>query len=338
MIKKTLQEILFQPRAWEKTIQAFNEQKNEILSFFENHEKAKIVMTGCGSSYYLSLVCSALYMRFTGKESMGISASEILLNPETVFVNNQEYLLVSISKSGKTSETLSAARCMKDNGRGAILLISCYEQSEIAKYADSSILFPYTAEETKYVTKSFSSMLLCFQLITASISNNRLFEKELLQLSKHGDRLIQRYQLSLWHLANEKDFNLYIFLGHGPYFGIASEAMLKLKEMACVPAEVYHGMELMHGPKYAVNEKTMIIYFMSESIKQEEVKLLSKVKSLGGYIMVICEKSTAEIAGLTDNVFELNSGLSENATPALSLLLTQLFGYYRALAVGKDVE
>jgi glucosamine--fructose-6-phosphate aminotransferase (isomerizing) len=144
--------------------------------------------------------------------------------------------------------------------------------------------------------------------------------------------------LSLQQLTNNKDFDLYIFLGHGPYFGIASEAMLKLKEMACVPAEAYHGMEFMHGPKYAVNGKTMITFLISESIKQEEIELLSKVKSLGGYITVICEKSTAEITGLADSVFELNSGLSENATPALSLLLTQLFVYYRALAVGKEVE
>jgi glucosamine--fructose-6-phosphate aminotransferase (isomerizing) len=172
MMSKTLQEILSQPCAWEKTIKAFSEQKNEILSFFENHQKAKIIMTGCGSSYYLPLVCSALYTRFTGKESMGISASEILLNPETVFANDQEYLLISISKSGKTFETLSAVRYMKDNGKGGTMLMSCAEQSEITKYVDFSIIFPYAAEETKYMTKSFSSILLCFQLITASFSNN----------------------------------------------------------------------------------------------------------------------------------------------------------------------
>ena len=337
-MRKTLQEILFQPHAWEKTINAFSEQKNEIVDFFENHQKAKIIMTGCGSSYYLPLIGSALYTRFTGKESMGIPASEILLNPETIFANDQEYLLIPISRSGKTSETLSAARYMKENGKGGTLLISCTEESETAKYADLSIICPEAAEETKYMTKSFSSMLLCFQLITASVSKNQLFEKELLQLPEHGDRLIKEYQLSLQQLANDKDFDLYIFLGHGPYFGVASEAMLKTKEMACTPAEAYHGMEFMHGPKYAVNEKTIITYLMSESTKKEEIELLTKVKSLGGYIMVICEKSTAEIADLADIVFELNSGLSENATPVLSLLLTQLFGYYKALAVGKDLE
>jgi fructoselysine-6-P-deglycase FrlB-like protein len=115
-MRKTIQEILFQPRAWEKTINAFNGQKNEIINFFENYQKAKVILTGCGSSYYLPLIGSVLYTRFTGKESMGIPASEILLNPETIFANDQEYLLISISRSGKTPETLSAARYMKDSG------------------------------------------------------------------------------------------------------------------------------------------------------------------------------------------------------------------------------
>lgn len=140
-------------------------------------------------------------------------------------------------------------------------------------------------------------------------------------------------------MANDKNFDLYIFLGHGPYFGIASEAMLKTKVMACVPAEAYHGMEFMHGPKYAVNEKNNYNLLSLRKYKERrKSNYLKKLKSPGGYIMVICERSTTEITDLADNVFELNSRLSENATPVLSLLLTQLFGYYKALSVGKDLE
>lgn len=337
-MRKTIQEILFQPRAWEKTIHAFNEQKDEIVNFLDRHQAAKIILTGCGSSYYLPLIASTLYTRFTGKEAMGIPASEILLNPETVLANDQKYLLVSVSRSGKTPETLSATRHIKEGHKGGTMLISCTDQSEIARYADFSFLCPDAAEETKYMTKSFSSMLLGFQLMTASLSNNRLFEEELMQLPGHGDRLIGEHRVSLKQLADGEDFDLYIYLGHGPYFGVASEAMLKIKEMACVPAEAYHGMEFMHGPRYAVNERTMITYFVSERIKKEEIEVLKKLKSLGGHLLVICEKSTPEITALANNVFELNTGLSENATPALSLLLSQLFEYYKALAIGKELE
>lgn len=337
-MKKTIQEISFQPTAWRDTIIAYNEQKKRIMDFFEMHRDAKILLTGCGSSYYLPLIGSSMYTRFTGKASMGQPASEIMLNPEIVFADDQKYLLISVSKSGKTPETLAAARYVKENEIGGTMLISCTEQSEIARYADLSFICPNAAEETKFMTKSFTSMLLGFQLMIASISKNSSFEAELLKLPVHGERLINQYQLSIEQLAYKNDFDLYIFLGHGPYFGVASEAMNKTKEMGRVPAEAYHGFELMHGPNYAVNDKTLITYLLSEIIKEEEIKLLRRARTLGGTIMVICEKSTAEITDLSDYLFELNSGLSENATPLLSLLLVQLFGYYNALALGKELE
>jgi glucosamine 6-phosphate synthetase-like amidotransferase/phosphosugar isomerase protein len=66
--------------------------------------------------------------------------------------------------------------------------------------------------------------------------------------------------------------------------------------------------------------------------------LLKRIKDLGGNIKIICEESSPEILKLANDVFELKCGLSENATPILIMLLTQLYGYYRALATGKDIE
>lgn len=337
-MRKTIQEILYQPQAWEKTIKTFTEQKTEIINYLKNHKTAEVILTGCGTSYYLSLAAAAQHTKFTGKKSRGIPASEIMLNPSTVFARGKDYLLVSISRSGKTPETLSATRYMKETVKGGTLLISCTENSEMAKHSDFSIVCPEAAEQTKYMTKSFTSMLLGFQLLTAFISGDRSFEEELKQLPGHGERLISEYQSSLENLAGTGDYNLYIYLGHGPLYGLAAESMLKIKEMACTPAEAYHGMEFMHGPKYAVNDKTLITYLLSDSIRNQEIELLKRVKDLGGNIRVICEKSTRELTGITDDIFELKSGLSENATPILIMLLTQLYGYYRALAVGKDLD
>ena len=194
------------------------------------------------------------------------------------------------------------------------------------------------AEETKYMTKSFTSMLLGFQLITAWKSRNQQFEEELLQLPQNGERLINQYQPVMERLANSEDFKLYIYLGHGPMYGIAQESMLKLKEMACTPAEAYHGMELMHGPKYAVDDQTMIFYLLSDSATVQEISLLKRIKKWGGNIKIICEEASTGISEVAHDVYELRSGLSENARLVLVMLLTQLYAYYRALAVGKDIE
>lgn len=337
-MRKTIQEILFQPIAWKKTIKVFSERKEELMNYLKDYQSAEIIMTGCGTSYYLPLIGSALYTKFTGEKARGVPASEIMFFPETIFTKDKKYLLIPISRSGKTPETLSATRYMKEVVKGGTLLISCTEGSEIAQYTDLSIVCPEACEETKYMTKSFTSMLLGFQLLIANISGNHLYEKELMQLPEYGEILINKYQLLLEQLASNRASNLYIYLGHGPLYGIAAESMLKIKEMACTPAEAYHGMEFMHGPKYAVDDKTMIIYLISDSVQKQEIELLQRIKGLGGYVVVICEESTPEIVKIANDIFELRSGLSEYSTPILKMLLTQLYGYYRSLAIGKDLE
>jgi len=337
-MRKTIREILFQPNAWANTIRSFSEQREALLNYINKYENGEVILTGCGTSYYLSLTGSALFTEFTGRRSRGVPASEIMLFPGSVLAKNQKFLLVPVSRSGKTPETLSAVRYVKDIVRGGTLLISCTENSEMGAYSDTSILCPEAAEETKYMTKSFTSMLLGFQLLTSYCAGKTTFEKELLQLPEHGERIIARHQSSLENLANTGDFNLYIYLGQGSYYGLAAESMLKIKEMACTPAEAYHGMEFMHGPKYAVDGKTMIIYILSESVREQEIVLLKRIKDLGGHIMVICDTYKPDLEGIADHVFELNCGLSENARHVLIMLITQLYGYYRALAVGKDLD
>ncbi len=234
-MRKTLQEILYQPKAWANTIKAFSDQKTEIVSYLKNYHESEIILTGCGTSYYLPLTAAAMYTNFTGKRARGVPASEIMLFPDTIFAKDQNYLLVPISRTGKTPETLAATRYVRDVLKGGTLLVTCTEGSEVAKHSDLTLICPEAAEETKYMTKSFTSMLLGFQLMTAFKSGNESFEKELTQLPQHGERIITQFQSSLEKLANTQNFSLYIYLGHGPLYGIAAESMLKIKEMACTP-------------------------------------------------------------------------------------------------------
>lgn len=337
-MRKTIQEILSQPTIWEKTIKSIYGQKEELLSYLEKHQSSELILTGCGTSYYLPLTAAALYTKFTGELSRGVPASEIILFPETIFAKDKKYLLVPISRSGKTIETLTAAKYVKENLLGGTLLISCTETSEMSQTADFTINCPDACEETKYMTKSYTSMLLAFQLLTAFKTGNQSFEEELLTLPVHGQRLIKEFQSVMEQLAASQDFNLYVYLAQGPLYGVACESMLKIKEMACTPAEAFHGMEFMHGPKYAVTDKTLIWYLLSDSVLDQEITLLKRIKAHGGNVKIICEKATPEISELGTDIFELKSGLSENARMILVMLLTQLYGYYRALETGNDID
>src|SRR4030042_5546830 len=114
--------------------------------------------------------------------------------------------------------------------------------------------------------------------------------------------------------------------------------MLKIKEMACTPAEAYFGMELMHGPKYAVNDRTLITYFLSDSAKEQQIDLLKKIRNLEAKVAVNCDETSPELTNTADYVINLQSGLSDYSRLILTMLISQLYAYYRALAMGQDIE
>jgi glucosamine--fructose-6-phosphate aminotransferase (isomerizing) len=128
-----------------------------------------------------------------------------------------------------------------------------------------------------------------------------------------------------------------VYLGQGPFYGIACESMLKLKEMACTAAEAYHSMELMHGPRYAVDGHTLVTVLLSDGARAEEIDLLTKLKKMGATVCVICDESEPGIAGNADYVIELGSALPDFARVPLYMPVTQLYGYFRAVATASSL-
>jgi glucosamine--fructose-6-phosphate aminotransferase (isomerizing) len=337
-MKKTIQEILFQPQAWQKTIDSFEKNKTEIAKYLMIYQDAELVFTGCGTSYYLSLIAANLYSRLDQQKAQGVPASEINLYPDAVFTRGQKYLLIPFSRSGKTAETLETLNYFKKEFSAGRFLITCTAESEMTRLSEKVFLCPSAAEKTKYMTKSFTSMLLAWQLMITYKTGNKTYQAELIQLPSHGERLLKQFQLFCEKLASNYHFTLHVYLGHGPRYGIAAESMLKLTEMARTPAVVYHGLEFLHGPKYSVNDRTLIIYFLSDSAKEQEIDLLTKIRKFNTKIVVICDETVPEITDLADSVICLNSGLSEYSRLILTMLFSQLYAYYRALAVGEEIE
>jgi D-arabinose 5-phosphate isomerase GutQ len=169
-------------------------------------------VAGCGTSYYLPLTAAALYTKFTGETARGVPASEIMLFPNTLFAKDRHYLLIPISRRGKTPETIAATRYVKEVVKGGSLLITCTERSELSEDADLTLICPGAAEETKYMTKSFTSMLFGFQLLTAFKCGSKLFEEELAQLPQQGERIITHYQTLLEKMANTQAFSFWVIL------------------------------------------------------------------------------------------------------------------------------
>ncbi|UCD37176.1 MAG: SIS domain-containing protein, partial [Fidelibacterota bacterium] len=134
------------------------------------------------------------------------------------------------------------------------------------------------------------------------------------------------------------DYSKFVFLGQGPYYGLACEAMLKMKEMSLSVSEAYHSLEYRHGPKSLVDDNMLLTCLVSERARDEEKILLKEMKTLGARTLVICEQADPEIESAGDYLVELNSDLTDESRLILYMPFLQLLAYHNAVAKGLDPD
>ncbi|WP_369017975.1 SIS domain-containing protein [Thermatribacter velox] len=331
----TYLEIHKQPITWEKTLSHL--QQKAKTNQFLNKKYDEIIFTGCGSSYNLSLTASYLWQAINQERTRGVPASEIFLFPEGVFLPNQQYLLFGISRSGETSETIKALQTSeKENTTIDTVGITCEDNSTLIHYSKYQVITSEAHEESVVMTQSFSTMLLSLLFLALKKKENlprALFELPSLlnELLPTGERIVQS-------LANDFSFEKFIFLGSGPFYGIAWEGSLKLKEMSLTPTETFHFLEFRHGPKSIVDEKTLIIALTSEKAFDLEKVVLSEMISLGATILNLGKKPlNLDKSKIVEIVFE-NPSLNDFFTPILDVVFLQLLGYFRACNKGLNPD
>lgn len=334
----TLQEILSQPEIWRRTLALMRGESSPLAGLNELVGDGPVLFTGCGSSYYLSLAAAAFWSRHAGGRAFAVSATDLLTYPECHLAPHLAGTLMAVSRSGRSMETCEAARYLRQSLGWRVMGLTCTPASALLELCHSALVLADAAEKSRFTTRALTATLLAVQLLAAARTRNAGLEQELLRLPELADGLLQRHGSTLQDLARTGDFNQYIYLGQGPYYGLAAESMLKTKEMGGTPAEAYQSLELMHGPRYAVNASTLIWVLLSEAGLTHQLALLPKLKNLNAQVAVVCERAAAEVQAHADLVLELDSGLSDYGRMLLVMPLMQLFAYHRACALGKTVD
>ena len=138
--------------------------------------------------------------------------------------------------------------------------------------------------------------------------------------------------------ASKNEFADYVFMGQGPFFGIASEGQLKVTEMSCSYAQVFHTLEFRHGPKSIVSPQTLLTFFLAESTGTSEQEVLQEMKELGGVTMVVTNRANDNVRRAADVLIELELDVPEVARLAPHVLAAQLMGLYLGLKRGFDPD
>lgn len=333
--KHTLPEIVNQPAAWAEIIKLVEAKAESLLKLADGVDG--VVFTGCGSALNVSFTLAPTFQHFTGIKARAVPAAEIVFFPETVFAGNGNCLVVPISRSGKTTETVLACKSVHSRGMKT-LSITCYPESWLARKAAETLVLEPADEKSVVTTQSLTGMVLCGQVVTALISGNADYLAQLKSLPQIGHQVVEKYHNLGREMAENEGITKFAFVGNGPYFGLARECQLKIKEMVLLPSDAYPLLDYRHGPKSNVDESMLVAVLMSDSAGREEITFLKDMKGLNGNILTICDKANQEIKKVTDYLVEVNSGLPEFARDILYILPVHFMAYYKSLLRGQDPD
>ncbi|MGE5463986.1 MAG: SIS domain-containing protein [Syntrophothermus sp.] len=318
----TYTEILSQTDAWAQAIDL-----SRHLSLPGAGDYRQVLFTGCGSTYYLSLAGAALYQELTGNTARAVPAGELLLNPQ-IILTREKTLLVAVSRSGTTTETVKAVEQFKADGKGDVLAISNYDEA-LSGLADINIVIDKGQEESVAQTRSFASMFVAVSAICARMAGRSDLLDSMSGLPSVGDQLLGKYETFAKQIGENLDFDRFYFLGSGLRYGLACEVNLKMKEMTLTHSEPFHFLEFRHGPMSMVNEKAVVVGMLSDVNRLHEMKVLSEMKMLKGTVVSLSEKEA-------DVAFE--SAIPEPVRGVLYLTVLQLVAFYRSLAKGLNPD
>ncbi len=327
----TLHEILSQPQVWSSALQEAEKAAPSWRAALRD-ENAPLIFIGCGSTYYLSLAAAALFRRLTRRLTFALPGGEFLFQRADLLGDLLERtpkpVLIAVSRSGSTTETVSAVREYRRSG-GRVLAVTNYPDSDLAKEADEVLLLPEGQEESVAQTRSFSSMFVGLNVLAARLGGHETLWEAMQRLPEAAERLLNQFGALARQLGQNLNLERFYFLGSGMRYGLASEVSLKMKEMSLSHSEPFHFLEFRHGPMSMVNEQTLLIGLLSERNQSQEQAVLDEMQARGAQILSLGE----EQAQVT-----FDSGIPEEGRGALYLPLLQLMAYHRSLAKGLDPD
>lgn len=336
--KNSYDEILKQNDSWEAILKD-KKKYIEKLEAFKNDDIKNAIFIGCGSSYYISLSGSFIFSKLTGINSKAVPASEIIFYPEVYLPAEAKTIVFAVSRSGKTTEVIKAIEKISNYNNIITVAFTCYENSELAKLCDYSFITKKGKEKSVVMTKSFTSLLFAIQQFSGIWGNKKSYLKKLDKLPELFNLYIEKWQNRIQEYVSDNSFEFYEFLGHGNYYGVANEAMLKMKEMAIVSSEDFHSLEFRHGPKSIVNKKMLITIYTGETTYTKEVNLIEELLEYGANLFIIGNNISAKIKNAPRTfVIDLNTEFSQFVLTPLIIVPSQLYAYFVATSKGLDVD
>lgn len=345
-----LKEIHEQPKIIQETVlHRLKEESTDIdLGDIKLDEKAlkninRIYVVACGTAYHAGIIGKYIIERKVRIPVVADVASEFRYKDPIL---DEHTLVMVVSQSGETADTLEALRIAKRKGARVLAIVNAVGSS-IAREADD-VFYIYAGPEISVAsTKAFTAQVIAMELICLKLAlitgkmdkeefneiKQELFSlprktEEIIHMSKIEQDLSKKY---------EKSKNVF-FIGRGLDYLVSMEGSLKLKEIAYLHSEAYAAGELKHGPIAMIEESTLVIAIAAQKeLIEKTVSNIEEVKARGAKVIAITTEGNTRLKSVADDVIYVPD-THPMLMPVLTAVPTQLFAYFMALNLGTDID
>jgi glucosamine--fructose-6-phosphate aminotransferase (isomerizing) len=302
----------------------------------------RIVITACGTSWHSGLIGEYMLEELARIPVEVEYASEFRYRNPVV---DEHTLVIGISQSGETADTLAAIREAKRRGARTVGLVNVVG-STIAREVDGGIYLHAGAEVGVASTKAFTSQVIALALVTLRFARLRnlsiLQGRQIIQALKALPEQIQQILDRAHEVEALADrfwrTNNALYLGRGVNFPVALEGALKLKEISYIHAEGYPAAEMKHGPIALIDENMPVVFIApKDAVHGKIVSNMEEVRARGGQVIAIKNDGDDQISHLAMATFTIPE-TNDLLTPVLTIIPLQLFSYYVALRRGCNVD
>lgn len=343
-----LKEIYEQPHAITDTLAGrVSETGRVVLNELEVEDQLirevdKVYVVACGTSYHAAMMAKYAIERWTRLPVEIDIASEFRYRDPVL---DGRSLVIGISQSGETIDTLAAIRYARAQG-ALVFGVSNVVDSALARESDAVLYTRAGPEIGVAATKTFTTQLVAMQLLGLYLAQVRgsmdpgrieVLVKEMLRLPEQVEKALEGSE-EIQRLTQEwSEVRDYFFLGRSGDFPVAMEGALKLKEIAYVRAEGYAAGEMKHGPIALIEKGVVVVGVATDShVRSKTLSNLEEVKARGATIVLVAEEGD-EVGNVADHVIRVPTG-SDLLCTVTAVIPLQLLAYHIATARGLDVD
>jgi len=303
----------------------------------------RIIVVACGTSWHAGLVSEYIF------EDLARIPVEVEYASEFRYRNpviNKDDVVIAISQSGETADTMAAIKLAKENG-AFVFGVCNVVGSSISRETHAGAYTHAGPEIGVASTKAFTTQITILSLMAlklgkakGSISNSdyHMYLNEMEQIPSKIEKALQSNDHIMKVAAVYKNAKNCLYLGRGYNFPVALEGALKLKEISYIHAEGYPAAEMKHGPIALIDEHMPVVVIATKKGHYEKVvSNIQEIKSRKGKIIAVVTEGDTSVKNIADHVIEVPETF-EALTPLLTTIPLQLFSYHIAVMLGKNVD